>query len=159
MKAVVIFDSYFGNTEKIAQAIGEGLGENAGVQVLRVSAVQPDDLAGADLLVVGSATRGFSASPGVRNYLKSLPAGRLDGVRVAAFDTRIPKAQIEKNGFLNFMVKLFGYAAEPIARQLKARGGELLAPAEGFFVEDSEGPLSEGELERAAAWGKHLLAG
>ena len=55
---------------------------------------------------------------------------------------------------MNILVKLFGYAAKPIASKLERKGGELIILPEGFFVKDSEDPLKEGELERAADWAK-----
>jgi hypothetical protein len=75
---------------------------------------------------------------------------------VAAFDTRVEVAKVN-SAFLTFMVKLFGYAAEPIARGLKKKGGLLVGTPAGFFVLGKEGPLEEGELERAASWAKQLL--
>lgn len=54
------------------------------------------------------------------------------------------------------MVKIFGYAAEPIARQLMKKGGTLALPPEGFYVKASEGPLKDGELDRAAAWARQI---
>jgi hypothetical protein len=56
------------------------------------------------------------------------------------------------------MVKLFGYAAIPIANRLRKKGGELALPPEGFIVEGTEGPLRRGELERAADWARQLVA-
>jgi len=56
------------------------------------------------------------------------------------------------------MVRLFGYAAAPIAKRLKSKGGELVLAPEGFVVKDTEGPLKEGELDRAAAWARQLIA-
>lgn len=53
-------------------------------------------------------------------------------------------------------MKLFGWAAKPIAGRLTRAGGTLVAEPEGFVVLDSEGPLKEGEVERAAAWGRTL---
>jgi flavodoxin I len=61
---------------------------------------------------------------------------------VAAFDTRISTK----------WVGVFGYAAGRIARSLKGKGGTLIAPLEGFFVKGTQGPLKDGELERAADW-------
>jgi len=55
------------------------------------------------------------------------------------------------------MIKLFGYAAKPIAGMLKKKGGSLVQQPEGFYVKDSEGPLKDGELERAARWAQSLL--
>ena len=57
-----------------------------------------------------------------------------------------------------FFVRIFGYAAKPIADRLAKKGGDLAVPPEGFYVGDMEGPLLEGELERAADWAKQILA-
>lgn len=151
MNALVIFDSFFGNTEQVARAIGETLG----AQVVKVSDARPDQLDGVELLVVGSPTRAFAASPATMDFLKNLPARRLAGVQVAAFDTRMNVEEVGSK-FLIFMAGLFGYGAEKIARALKRKGGTLKLPAEGFFVEGREGPVKPGELERATAWAVKL---
>ena len=157
MKALVVYDSVFGNTEKIAQAIGAALGAPKDVEVLRVTGVDLERVSGLDLLVVGSPTRAFKATGAINKLLKSLPKGSLRGVKVAAFDTRMPMDE-KAPGVLRVLVKVFGYAAEPIASILTKIGGEQVAQPEGFFVEGSEGPLREGELGRATEWGKQILA-
>jgi hypothetical protein len=55
-------------------------------------------------------------------------------------------------------VSIFGYAAEPIADRLQKKGGTLVTPPEGFYVGDTEGPLLDGELERATAWAQDIAA-
>lgn len=156
MNALVVYDSVFGNTQKVAQAIAEGLGRQANVRLVRPEAIDADGWAGLDLVVVGSPTRGFRPTEGLAALLKDLPAGALQGRRVAAFDTRIRVEDIPQAP-LRFMVKTGGYAAKKIADRLKKAGGEEIAPPEGFYVEDTEGPLEPGETERAAAWGARLL--
>ena len=157
MKALVIYESFFGNTEQIARAIGEAFCEQMDVEVRKVGAVQPGQLNGLDLLIVGAPTRGFRPSPDVSRFLKNLPADRLKGVKAAAFDTRIGEDDI-KSRALRFMVRLFGYAAKPIAQMLRKKGAAMVIDPEGFCVEDTEGPLKEGELERAAAWAKQIMS-
>ena len=155
MESLIVYDSFFGNTEKIALAIGKAFGSAKAVTTCKVSEVKPDMLAGLDYLIVGSPTRAFSPSPATRSFLKGIPSKRLAGVKVAAFDTRI--AMTDKvPGFLRFMANLFGYADKPILDGLKKKGGQETVPSEGFFVLDSEGPLEKGELERAAAWVKQI---
>lgn len=61
-----------------------------------------------------------------------------------------------KNGFLNVMVKLFGYAAAPLSKAMAAKGASVVVAGEGFFVNGSEGPLRQGELERASKWAAGL---
>ena len=154
MKAQVIYDSVFGNTEKIAQAIGQALGSPEEVAVLRVGDVQSQQLTGA-LLIVGSPTRAFRPTPATTELLKRIPKNGLAGVKVAAFDTRLSLDEVGSS-VLRFMVNLFGYAAKPIAARLEKKGGELAAPPEGFIVQGTEGPLTEGELERAAEWARRI---
>ena len=77
---------------------------------------------------------------------------------MAAFDTRLTQGNIDATPVLPFFVKLFGYAAEPIAKELQKKGGVLVLPPEGFYVEGTEGPLVQGELERAATWAGKLFA-
>jgi flavodoxin len=155
MNALVIYDSVFGNTEKVARAIAEGLAKNASVDLMRPGEVAIESLAGFDLLVVGSPTRGFQATEATVALLKRLPAEGLQGRRAAAFDTRIDARDIKQAAF-RFMVNTGGYAAKKIADRLKKAGAEMAAAPEGFIVETTEGPMRSGELERAAAWGARL---
>jgi flavodoxin len=153
---LVIYDSVFGNTEKVARAIAESLGSGTAVDILQAGKVNPEQLAGLDLLVVGSPTRGFRPTEAVTELLNGLQAKALNGVKVAAFDTRFKADEIESVG-LRFVVKTGGYAAKRIADRMKKAGGDLIAPPEGFYVEDTEGPLKAGELERAAEWARNIL--
>jgi hypothetical protein len=89
-------------------------------------------------------------------FLNKIPLNGLKGIKVAAFDTRISTVDVNSR-FLNVLVKLFGYAAKPIAYKLEKKGGSLVIPPEGFLVKASEGPLKDGELERAADWAKLII--
>jgi flavodoxin len=147
VKALIVYDSTYGNTEKIAKAIGAALtGE---VKVLRAGEVNPAELNAFDLLVIGSPTYGGRPMPSVAELLNKIPESAIKGKNIAAFDTRIPTK----------LAKIFGYAADRIAKNLKEKGGNLVVPGEGFFVNGKEGPLKEGELERAASWAKELSKG
>jgi flavodoxin len=158
-KALVVYDSFFGNTERIAQSIGNALGLPEDVGIRRVVDVKPEQLAGLKLLIVGSPTRAFSPSPAIKKFLKSIPRDGLKGVKVAAFDTRITEEEIDSAVFiLRILVNIFGYAARPISDRLVKKGGQLIDAPEGFFVHGMEGPLKEGELERASDWAKQILA-
>lgn len=156
MKALVVYDSVFGNTEKIAQAMGAALAPQAEVAILRVGEIKLEHLAGLDVLLVGSPTRAFSPTPAVKDWLKSLAPNSLNGVKAAAFDTRIALDTIDSSVF-RFVVDKGGYAAKAIANTLKKKGAKLIAPPEGFLVTGEQGPLKEGELERAAAWARQIL--
>lgn len=157
MKALLVYDSQFGNTEKIAQAIGEALKAQAETILLRAADAASHAVAGYDLLVVGSPTQRFHATEPVAGWLEGLT---LTGVKAAAFDTRFDMAEVDSR-MLRMAVKVAGenaYAAPRIAAELEKAGATLAAPPEGFIVEDTEGPLRPGELERAAAWAGQILA-
>ena len=160
MKALVVYDSYFGNTEKCAQAIQEalatGAGEGGQVDIVKAADFAPSQLAGLDLLVVGSPTRAFRHSPAIAKMLGQIPPKALSGIKTAAFDTRM---RIEDApGFLKVMIGIFGYAAEKIARKLAGKGGIQAVAPDWFYVVESEGPLSDGETERARAWATRVMA-
>jgi flavodoxin I len=155
MKYLVVYDSIFGNTEKIAQAVAGELAKAGEGLAVRVSEVKTDQLAGLDLLVVGSPTRGFRPTPAVKDFLKGLPSQSLKDVQAGAFDTRVVIKEVN-NAFLTIMAGIFGYAAQPIARQLAGKGAQVLPPIEGFFVSGSEGPLNEGESQRAEEWARGI---
>ncbi|NDJ33418.1 MAG: flavodoxin family protein [Chloroflexi bacterium] len=137
MNALIIYDSDYGNTEQIALAVGAILG----VRVQRAGDADAADLKGLDLLVIGSPTHGGFPTEGIHELLSASPL--LRGTRVAAFDTRTS-------------VTMFGYAAPKIGRRLAKKGAKLVVPPEGFLVEGIEGPLMNGELQRAATWAKAL---
>ena len=155
MDILVIYDSVFGNTERIARAIGDVLSGPEDVGILRASDVRLEQLTGLKLLVVGSPTRAFRPIGAVKQLLRRIPRAGLKGVRVAAFDTGISTSDIDSS-VGRFFVNRFGYAAKPISDMLTKKGGELAVPPEGFFVEGVEGPLKEGELERASAWAEKI---
>lgn len=157
MRALIVYDSVYGNTEKIALAMGDALGQRDETKTCRVGDVRHEQLKDLDLLIVGSPTRAFRPTKDVAGFLKGMPANSLNGVKIAAFDTRIAVDDV-RNRLLHFMVKLFGYAAKPIADTLVNKGGTPAAAPEGFFVRDSEGPLKDGEIERAAAWAQTVAS-
>jgi len=147
MKALIVYDSAYGNTEEIARAIGGAM--DGDVAVLRAGDAGSSELESLDLLVVGAPTYGGRPTPAMKEFLRKLPGTAVDGVGIAAFDTRISQK----------WVGIFGYAAGKIARSLQKKGGRLIVNPEGFFVRGTEGPLKEGEPERSAAWAKEILKG
>ena len=161
MKALVVFESLWGNTEQVARAIAAGLEESAEVEVVdvREAPASPGDV---DLVVAGGPTHAFSMTrsstredavrqgaphgtgePGLREWLDAQP--RDAHHRIATFDTRVTKVH-----------HLPGSAAKSAARSARKHGYDLAARPESFYVEDMEGPLAAGELDRATAWGRTL---
>jgi len=156
MKIVILFDSYFGNTEKTASSIKEGLNSHGEVTLKRINEASPEMLKGIDLLILGTPTRAFRPTKAAVDFLKKLPAHSLTGIRIAAFDTRISLDDVDSK-FLRFMAGLFGYAAEPLQKFLLKKGGIAAGNPEGFYVEGTEGPMTDGELRRASHWAGSLI--
>ena len=170
MRAVIVYESMFGNTHAIADAIGKGLEPMLEVVVAPLAEAVRERLGEADLLVVGGPTHFHGMSrprsrkwaagiaqkpgndlvldrdadgPGVRDWLASLGHGR---TKVAAFDTRF-------SGLAGFT----GRASKAISRKLHKHGFEVVAKPESFLV-DSKHHLESGEEARAQEWGKRLAA-
>lgn len=149
MKTLVIYDSLYGNTRAIAQAIGVALqGE---IEVLHVSQVSPGDAEAADLLVLGSPTHGSLPSEAMQGLLDRLGPPSHEGARAASFDTRLTWGFLERWG---------GFAAAKMADKLTEKGWTLIARPEGFFVRGlKKGPLKKGEADRATSWARDLAEG
>ncbi len=145
MNALLVYDSVFGNTERVAKAIGEAAGGK--LRVARVNGVGIEELKNLDLLIVASPTVGGRPTEAVQGFLNLIPPAGLWKVKVASFDTRLSMR----------FVKLFGYAADKISIELVARGGNRIVSPQGFFVNGRKGPLAETELGRAADWAKKIV--
>ena len=143
MNAFVVYDSLFGNTERIAQAIADTLRAFGQVRAVRVEPAQPVELQGVDLLILGCPTQAFRATPTMQSFLEKVSYQSLSGLAVACFDTRVRGP--------------FGSAARAMARKLQMMGVSLLLPPESFFVKGMQGPLRSGELDRAATWARMLF--
>jgi hypothetical protein len=163
LRALVVYESMFGNTERLAQGVAKGLRlEDAEVTVTEVGEA-PSTLSDVDLLVVGAPTHAFSLSrPSTRAEAvqKGAPESRQrlglrewlgagvsesPGLNIAVFDTRIDKVRR--------LPKAAGPRAAKIARR---RGFSLLAKPAAFVVEDVKGPLANHEVERAVGWGQRV---
>lgn len=170
MRAVVVYESMFGNTHVIADRIAEGLRSGAEVTVVGVHDAPVEMVDGVDLLVVGGPTHvhGMSShrsregakdiaakdddlelepdaeGPGLRDWFDELPDGRSG--RAAAFDTRVHASTM-----------LTGQASKGIAKRLRRHGFDLVTDPESFFV-DKENHLEPDEDQRAVDWGRTLAA-
>jgi flavodoxin I len=156
MKVVILYHSYFGNTEKIALSIKEGLKSSGEVILKKIDEATPEMLKEINLLIVGTPTRAFRPTPIAVDFLKKLPQKSLSDIKIAAFDTRISIKDVNSK-FLSFMAGLFGYAAEPLEKLMIKKGGLPSVKPEGFYVKESEGPITDGELERASAWAGSVI--
>lgn len=170
MRAVVVYESMYGNTHQVADAIGAGLEAAFDVSVVPVAQASPALLADADLVVVGGPTHAHGMSRGSTRKAAAETAGKPDShldmdpdaqgpglrewfgsldrypVKAAAFDTRVhgPAA-------------LTGRASKGADRLLRAHGFEAVAQPESFLV-TRENLLEPREIARAREWGAKLAA-
>jgi flavodoxin len=152
MNVLIIYDTVHGNTEQLAQGMASALAPVASVRLEKAAGLTRIDAAAVDLLIVGGPTHRQRMSAPLAALLEATGRGAFQGVRAAAFDTRY-----------RMPAWLSGSAARRIARQLKKRGGRLIAPPESFFMQRDLPPkgqkrrheleqLEPGELDRAAQW-------
>ena len=153
MKTLIIYDSLHGNTKEIAEAIYNGIAQ-PDTKILPVEKAITDDLKDIKLLIVGSPTHGGTAKPTLLDFLKRIQKDSLVGIKIATFDTRF--IEEKQKLALRLLMKTIGYAAPKIAKILESKGGELIVKPEGFFVKKAEGPLLNGEIQRAKEWGKSV---
>jgi flavodoxin len=154
MKTLILFDSYFGNTEQIARAVARAFDPET-TMTKRIDETTSGDLFGVTHLIIGSPTRGFRPTEKVTAFFKNNLPANMSGIKVAVFDTRIALETIKSKAF-RFIVNSGGYAASNMAKLLTKKRATLIAPPEGFLVTGEQGPLKEGEAERATEWGKQL---
>jgi hypothetical protein len=170
MRALVVFESMYGNTEKVARAIADGLSARLNVEIVEVGGAPSRIADDIDLLVVGGPThaRGMSdprtrgsargkterdvvsSGIGIREWLDRL-TDEPTGTAAAAFDTHIKGPHL-----------VWGGAARTIDEHLRRLGCRVVATPEGFHVDGPLGPVVdvvvEGEIERARRWGEELGA-
>lgn len=163
MRALVVYETIWGNTGKIARAIAAGIEKSMTVDVMDSEAA-PKTVEDYDLVVVGGPTHAFSMTRsstresavaqqgapraptrGIREWLVELTPPK-SAISAATFDTRVNKPRLP------------GSAAKAARRELRELGFEIAAKQQSFRVHGYEGPLIDGELDRAEQWGRGLLA-
>ncbi len=159
MNILIVYDTVFGNTEKIAQAMGNAVKSKSFVRVIPAAEFTAAQLAETDLLIIGSPTRQFRATPAIMASIAAMPLEGIMGKKAAVFDTRINLEDI-KSPVFRFIVKTGGFATKKIADALKKKQAAIVNEPEGFFISgDQENTvLKEGELDRAAKWAEQLIS-
>ena len=147
MNAIVVCFSKFGNTRRVAEAIAETLRTAGPVRVVDTDQLMAADITGADLVVMGTPTHVMNLPKAVLPVLDSLPRRSLKTIPVAAFDTSYPMSW-----FLNQFT-----ASKRLNRRLRRLGGRPIVPPATFLVVERQGPLREGEIERAVSWAETIL--
>jgi hypothetical protein len=171
MRAVVVYESMFGNTHSVAECVGAGLSDAYEVSVIPVGDATEEVISQAQLVVVGGPTHVHGISnrtsrrsaaeqaahddtleldpdaegPGLREWFGRMPR-RTDHRRAAAFDTRVDASAV-----------LTGRASKGIAKRLSHHGFDVVDEPESFLV-DRQNRLLQAECDRATDWGRELAA-
>jgi flavodoxin len=148
VNSLVVYFSKFGHTRKIADAIAETLQSMGTVRSIEATQLSVVDFNDVDLVVMGTPTHKMNLPEAVRPVFERLPKRVLKKVPAAAFDTSYKMSP--------FLARFT--AAKKLAQKLRKLGGKRIVPPETFYVEGREGPLYEGELERAREWSEIILA-
>ena len=143
MKSLVVYDTRYGNTEQVANAIAEPLGRVGEVVVTKAAEADADDVGAADLVVVGSPTHAWDMTPETKGLFERISWARYHGKVAAVFDTKLVQRTAEG-------------AAGKIDRALGGAGLRVVAKPQSFFVAGPEGPVEAGELDRARKFGEEL---
>jgi flavodoxin len=145
MKTLVVYDSKFGNTAKLAQAMANALQEYGEARAVQVGQTNPAEFAKVDLVILGCPIQAWKPSPGMREFMEQVTPESLRTTKIACFDTRM------------HLPRWFtGSGAEALIKQLRKLGAEPIAESTGFFVKEREGPLEVGEMERGIEWAKQV---
>lgn len=152
MKTYIIYDSLYGNTKKIAEAIGQNI--SGEVKIVPVKDVKQSALAQVNLLIVGSPTHAGRPTENIKKFLQNIPNDLIKDKYIAAFDTRASSSG--QGWFVKMMINFLGFAAIHIQKKLLQKGGVAIIEPTGFMVKGKEGPLEDKELAKAKEWGREL---
>jgi len=153
-KFLVAYDSVYGNTKQIAEALIDAVEGDYGVKILHASEVTLGELENVSLVVIGSPTYAGTYTDPIKELIAKLPANSLEGIKAITFDTSFERAA--QTNFMKTVIDVFGYASLKIAKKLEKKGAVIIA-SETFIVLDTEGPLKDGEIDRAKTWFLNLL--
>jgi flavodoxin len=148
VNGLIVYYSQFGNTKRVAEEVAQAWQSAGSIRLLSADQLTVSGLSNVDLLAVGTPTHVANLPKELRPILEALPTRVLEGVAFAAFDT-----SYKSNWFVNMFT-----AAKPLNKKLRRLGGKQMVRPETFFVEGKEGPLYEGEIERAKAWAETVAA-
>lgn len=152
-KTLIIYDSLYGNTEKIAKRIQKNI---SGSVLKHINSVKNKEIAKYDLIILGCPTQGGRPTSDISYFLENNSAS-LNGKQVAVFDTRFDIKDL--SFLLKLLVRSIDYAAPKLAQIVINNNGKLASEPIGFYVSSKTGPLKQGEMTRAAIWAKKIITG
>ncbi len=143
MKVLIIYDTYFGNTQRVAELVKEQFTKDQ-AELIKIDILTQDKIDKADMVILGSPTRAFNMTAkmkkGIRKY-------KFANKHFWTFDTRSNIQDLDSK-FLLCMINRFGYAAEKMQRKLQRKGAKKAADCSYYYVKDTEGPLYDDVVEK-----------
>ncbi|MCK4552281.1 MAG: hypothetical protein KAU02_05125 [Tenericutes bacterium] len=144
MKILIVYDSYYGNTLKVAKQYHENLIKYK-PELIKVDVITQCIVDSYDLIIIGTPTRIFSMTGKIKRMLRKL---KFSDKYYFVFDTRANAEKVQQK-FLLKMINKFGYAAEKVEALLNKKAAKIIMDYKWYFVKDSEGPLEEDSLVNA----------
>ena len=143
--AIIVYHSVYGNTEKVARALAQGLEKSGSVKVTLSRADEADvgKLTGYDMILIGAPTHAWNASEPIRKFLDKIGESALKGKKAFAFDTKMKS-------------RLAGSGAKHIEERLSKLGAEIVKERMSAIVKGREGPLEEGSESRFTSVGLEI---
>jgi len=147
VKAVLLYESKYGNTKRVAEAIAEEMQRVGGMEaaLTALKGVDVDDIANYDVILLGGPTHFGGPTRSVRKFIDALGKRNVNGKSVAVFDT--------------YLGEDFEKGVRKMEEQIRAKapGLKLLAPGLSIRVEGMKGPIAEGELVKCKDFVKQLM--
>lgn len=154
---LIIFDTVFGNTGKVAGMLKEALTQKGeAVEMVSIAQVTENNFPSADMIIFGSPTRAFRPTPNMQSFVRAFK-GLLKDKKVACFDTRMDVVEVN-NKFLTFMAKHFGYANDFFMKAFKKAHAQIVCEPGNFYVKEQAGPLKDDTQTLVQAWAEKLLS-
>lgn len=155
MKTLVIYDSKYGNTAKVAERVVETATAYGSAHRKLADEVESGDFDGIDVLFIGTPTQGGRPTERLQEVIDTYAPTLPSTVHVAAFDTRLNPRTVGR--WLKLLMRMIGFAAPKIAHSFQHGSTCIVERPEGFIVTGNEGPLAKGELDRVTLWVKRVM--
>ncbi len=152
MKTLIVYDSFFGNTEKVANKLYEILSKSQKTKLAHVSEAQNLNIEQYDLIVVGSPTRYYNPTPAITSFVREL---KTVSVNVAFFDTRL---DAEGHWLMGPMEKIFKFASDTMEILVRNTKAKQMISSLGVYVTGTEGPIARNAMKDVENWAKLLTA-
>jgi len=152
MKTLIVYDSFFGNTEKVANKLYEILSKSQKAKLAHVSEAQNLPIEAYDLIVVGSPTRYYKPTGAIVSFVREL---KTTPVNVAFFDTRL---DAEGHWLMGPMERIFKFASDTMETLVRNTNAKQMISSLGVYVTGTEGPIARNAMKDVENWAKLLTA-